>query len=132
MDEPSPMTVTVERPGAGVLIRLVGEGNIHAVQAMNDGFHPVVAEHSKVVVLDLAGVPVMGSLAMGALITLRKALRRNGGELYVAGARPLVLDAFARTRLAEVLNLRDSVESALAEGAGAASGAGSSIGIDLG
>jgi anti-anti-sigma factor len=111
-----PLTATVDHRPDGVLIRLAGEANVHAVRQINDAFHPVVEAAPKLVVLDLAGVPVMGSLAMGALLTLRKALQRSGGELYVAAASPLVLDAFTRARLVEVLNLRGTVEAAFADG----------------
>lgn len=112
------VTIATETNARGTLIRAAGELGMNDVRRLNDAFYPVIAQHPKLVVLDLSGVTMIGSLGMGAILTAKRAVERNGGKLFVAAARPMVLDAFARARLTEVLNVRGTVDAAFADGAG--------------
>ncbi|HEX2552878.1 MAG TPA: SulP family inorganic anion transporter [Microvirga sp.] len=59
-----------------------------------------IGSFPRAVVLDLSAVPFADSSAVGSLATFVARARRNGAEVYVAGARPAVRAALAHEDLA--------------------------------
>jgi SulP family sulfate permease len=59
-----------------------------------------IGDFPRAVVLDLAAVPFADSSAAGSLAAFVTRARRNGAEVYVAGARPAVRAALAHEHLA--------------------------------
>lgn len=112
----SDLTIETESDPRGCIVRLGGELSMHAVQSLNTALNPVIACHHQTVVIDMAGVGVIGSLGMGALVAFKRAVERNGGKVYVACARKMVCDAISRARLDDVLNVRPTVDAAFADG----------------
>ena len=66
----------------------------------------------KAIVLDLASVQFMPSLALGVLMKWNEACKRREQELRLAAIVPQVRDVFRITRLDRVLHLFDTVEDA--------------------
>jgi anti-sigma B factor antagonist len=67
----------------------------------------------KAIVLDLASVQFMPSLALGVLMKWNEACKRRDQELRLAAIVPQVRDVFRITRLDRVLHLFDTVEDAV-------------------
>ena len=63
--------------------------------------------------LDLSSVRYLASPALGALLALRKELRRRGGRLVLAGLTEEVRSMFALTRLTTLFRICPSVEAAV-------------------
>lgn len=64
------------------------------------------------VVVDLAGVSLMDSSALGTLVLMFKTLRGQGGELCLAGPRPIVRSVLAFTSVDRVITVYDTVQAA--------------------
>ena len=70
------------------------------------------AGHKKLVV-DITGIEYMDSAALGLLVLMTGMTAKEGGTAYVAGATPRVSEIFKISHAHMVLNLQDSLESAL-------------------
>ena len=96
------------------IMRLVGEADLQGAPAIERATRELLARHPHSVVIDLAGVRFMGSLAIGLIVEFHKALEAAGSHLDLAAPRP-DLAAFLRfTHLDTVLNVYDSITDALA------------------
>lgn len=104
----------VEDLPQGCLMRIRGQADTAATAEIERFFLRVTAGRPRLVVLDLSGMSFVSSLAMGSLMNLHRAVTRQGGLLRLAAVQPLVAEAFARVRLPDVIEVWDSVESALA------------------
>ncbi len=94
------------------LVRIVGNVDMAAVPELEQAFNRLVAARPGAVVLDLSQMSFIGSLGIGAIFHLHKAIVRYGGVVRFAAPQPMVADAFARVRLYEVLDVRDTLQSA--------------------
>jgi anti-anti-sigma factor len=100
-------------------MRVVGSLDGANVDELEQQFVRAIDSRPKLVVVDLAGVDVISSIAMGALLRAHQSLRREGGKLLLASVTPPVLSALRRARIDLVVGVRASVDAALA---GAAAG----------
>ncbi len=108
----------VERPAgqAAVLFVLYGEVDLHVAPELRDRLTSVVDEGADYVVLDLARVSFIDSMALGVVLSAMKRLRSNGGQLRVVVPSSSELRRiFEITMLDEVLVLDESRRQALAE-----------------
>lgn len=104
---------TVEDVSEGILVRIRGQADTAATAEIDRSFLRVTAGRPRLVVLDLSEMSFVSSLAMGSLMNLHRAVTRQGGRLRLAAVQPLVAEAFTRVRLPEVIEICDSVASAL-------------------
>jgi len=65
------------------------------------------------VVLDLAGVAIVPSLALGLLVQVLNKCKARQQELKLVGLQPQIRQVFAVTRLDRVFQFADSVQAAL-------------------
>src|SRR5215831_13320569 len=77
-DEPS-LEVTIEVHELATVIRIAGEANCRAADRLQPAITPVLARRPRLVVVDLAGATLFSSLAISALVCLRRSLARWGG-----------------------------------------------------
>jgi anti-anti-sigma factor len=56
--------------------------------------------------LDLSGLEYLGSTALGAFLTLDRAVKAGGGRLTLLNARPPVYEVFALTGLTSILDVQ--------------------------
>ena len=70
----------------------------------------IQARRPALVVFDLAELATVASLFIGALVTFRSALARNGGSVKLARPKPLVLEAFQPARLDQVFEITNRVD----------------------
>ena len=108
------LSCTVDDLPQGCLICIRGRADTDAAVEIDRAFLQVTAVRPKLVVLDLSEMNFIASLIIGSLINLNKAVTRRGGRLRLAALQPLVADSFDRLRLQQVIEVWDTVASALA------------------
>ena len=80
---------------------------------INQNLVKFIAEGSKRFVIDLSKVSVMNSSGLGTLIASLTAIKKNGGELKIAGANSKIQSLFTVTKLNTIFELSETKESAL-------------------
>jgi anti-anti-sigma factor len=98
----------------GVLLRLEGEAGVHAVDRMQFILIRLVARRTPLVVVDLSGVTFLSSLAIGALVGLRRDLGRWGGRVKLAAIPPMIYESLKTSRLDMLFEVCATVEEAQA------------------
>ncbi len=100
----------VRRSVDGWTVRLSGEFGFDVADLQRE-FDAVIADRPKIVRLDLGGLTMISSLLLGALVALRRAIVRNGGEIRTVAAAPVVRDVFRRVSLATLFGMDDATPS---------------------
>ena len=98
----------------GVLLRLEGEADVHAAGRMQFILMRLVACRLQLVVVDLSGVTFLSSLAIGALVGLRRDLGRWGGRVKLAAIPPMIYESLKTSRLDMLFEVCATVEEAQA------------------
>jgi anti-sigma B factor antagonist len=82
-----------------------------------EGLHELVNEHLEKdqnnLILNLAGVKVLNSLGINALIRIFTRCRNHGGDLYIVNISDKINQVLLLTKLNTVLNIAPSVEEAV-------------------
>jgi anti-anti-sigma factor len=97
-----------EQTDTGAVVRLVGCGalNEQTTPDVEAQLFSLAAELGGVhLVVDLAGVHYMSSIALGMLIGLRSKIRMAGGQLSLRGLSEEIYDMFDATRLTRLLDV---------------------------
>jgi anti-anti-sigma factor len=104
----------------GPVVRLRGEAGVAEASALAASLLPLVAPRPARVTFDLSQLVFISSLAMGVLVTYRRAAARAGSRVCLApGLHPAVRESLERARLMELFEvIRD--ERAGAEAASVA------------
>jgi anti-sigma B factor antagonist len=110
------MIVRVSEAGQAVVVRLEGEVRVLEVPRLQVPLMQLVARKVPLVVLDLADLTFISSLAIGALVGLRRDLGRFGGRVRMAGVRPAVAEVLESTRVGTLFASYATVEEAVAAG----------------
>ena len=84
------------------------------LQALEQSIATWLAEGRRKIVFDLSQVEYMDSAGLGILLASSSKFSQAGGGIRVAGAAPKVLHMLQLTGTAEILNLFDSADAALA------------------
>lgn len=98
-------------PGC-LLIRMVGDASLREVDDLQLQLRRIGSAHPQRVVIDLAQVTFMASLAMGTLVEFTSGIKARKERVAVAGASGMLLDAIRRARLDTLFMMADTVESA--------------------
>jgi len=106
----TPLHIDILETEQGIIIRLSGDGGTVAVDALQRPLSGIQARRPALVVFDLAELATVASLFMGALVTFRRAVARNGGNVKLARLKPLVLEAFQRARLDHLFEITNGVD----------------------
>lgn len=99
------LSLAIELHGQEVVLRLVGSLDLASGPCLRTALDGVLESRPKRVVLDLAGVDLLDSAAIGVVVTACKSLRRRGGDLVLRAPRPsvaLVLDTVGLQRTIEI------------------------------
>jgi len=108
----------VNRPGRGCTVVTVrGELDMETAPGLRDGLQRLVDAGDRHVVLDLAGVGFMDSSALGALVTVYRALDGAGGRLSLAAVQPAVRNVLRITSVDRVIHIYETIEAAEAAAA---------------
>ncbi len=112
------LAITLEVVDNAVVMRLVGDADMHSVGPLQREVTRLAASRPKLVVIDATEVSFFSSLALSEFVSLHSALKTHGSSIAMVGVQGAALDAVKRTRLDSVIRLFPSVEAALASGKG--------------
>jgi anti-anti-sigma factor len=108
------LEVTIAVRGPATVIRIAGEATYRAAERLELAITPVLARRPALVVVDLAEAGGFSSLAIAALVGLRRSLGRWGGKMRLAAVPALVRETLEVTRVLELFEVFVTVEQALA------------------
>lgn len=118
-DQPVPevaLAVTAEMvTPTVVVVRPVGDVDTATVDQLRNTIDDQVGHGAQYVVLDLAGVDFLGSAGLALLVSQREAALARAGALRIAAAPRAASRPLELTGLAELFELYDAVEDALAD-----------------
>jgi anti-sigma B factor antagonist len=104
------------RPGRDcTVVEVHGDLDMATSPQLKESLQRVIDSGDRQVVVDLAGVGFMDSSALGALVTVFKALRGLGGQLRLAEPQRVVRDVLSITTVDRAIGVYDSVEAAEAD-----------------
>lgn len=97
-----------------VIIRLDGDvmGGPEAVK-LNEEINRMLDEKVMEVVIDLGKVKRMNSSGLGILINALTTYKQNGGNLKLASPNPLVNNLLEITKLKDIFEVYDQLDSAI-------------------
>jgi len=107
------LEIQAEQTPRGLVARVAGEMGVDEVDDLDRQLHLLTVLKPKLAVLDLARVPFISSMAIGALVRFRNQVAENGGRVALAGMQKNVRDSFLHTGLDRIFALHDSVAEAL-------------------
>jgi anti-sigma B factor antagonist len=74
----------------------------------------VLAEHAKKIIFDLTGVTMLDSTGVGILVVSQAKIKKEGGELRIAGAAGVVGEILQMTSVDKLVRLFPTVAEAAA------------------
>jgi len=80
---------------------------------LNSALHKLLDAKKKNIVVDLSDVSLMNSSGLGMLIGAVTTMRNAGGNLKLAAATEKVTQVFKITKVGNVIELHDTVKSAV-------------------
>ncbi len=80
---------------------------------LNNALHKLIDAKKKNIVVDLGDVSVMNSSGLGMLIGAVTTMRNAGGNLKIATATEKIAQVFKMTKVNNVIELHDTVKSAV-------------------
>jgi anti-anti-sigma factor len=110
----------VERRPYFLLVAIKGEGSFDQAEVISAGLLRTPLGAYSLVVLDLAGLTFLSSLAMGALVGYRRGLGRRGAEVRLANVPAqvwLALESAGLGKLLEPIDLAELTRQAASAGA---------------
>lgn len=100
-------------PGA-VCVRVRGSADIHSDRILEEALNKVLEGSPRVVILDLADVDILTSLAIGVLVGFRTRLMAGGGRVAVARLPESIAKTMKFTRVSELFPQYPTVDEAVA------------------
>jgi anti-anti-sigma factor len=98
------MRVTISTNGAGVLVLAIeGELDVVTVSDLRSEIDKIVGQRPGAIVIDLSSLRMVDSSGVGAIVSLYKRVRAQGGAVSVAGLRDQPLAIFRLLRLDRVM-----------------------------
>jgi anti-sigma B factor antagonist len=74
----------------------------------------VLNDHSKKIILDLAGITMLDSTGVGILVLGEAKVKKEGGELRIAGPKGVVAEILKMTSVDKLVQVFPTVEEAAA------------------
>ncbi len=100
-----PAPFDVERGNDETKLSVRGSLDINSAPALAEEIDKIVATRPIRVVVDLAGLDLIDSSGVAALVKLYKGVRGGGGAFAIVGARDQPLAIFKLLRMDKVFNL---------------------------
>lgn len=110
------LSLSVRRTDGRVVITVSGDLDMACADRLTTLVGEQVPDDARAIV-DLSGLTFLDSGGLGALMTMWKRLRRNGGDMVIAGASYKTAPALWLTGLADRLPRTATVQEALDGGA---------------
>ncbi len=93
---------------------LSGRGDAAAIDGVEAAFTASITNGARNTILDLSGVPFMGSLGIRMLLSCSRVMARRDAKLVLFGVQPMVMDVFKVMALPDLIPIVDTEEAALA------------------
>jgi len=100
-----PAPFEVQHTGDDTRLTIRGSLDINSAPALSEEIDKIIATHPPTVTVDLAGLDLIDSSGVAALVKLYKNVRANGGTIAITGARDQPLAIFKLLRMDKVFNL---------------------------
>jgi anti-anti-sigma factor len=110
--------IDVTETGPAIVVKLKGTIGVVEVTVVDAELAKIAARTPPLVVLDLSGLMMIGSSAMGSLVGFRKDITKAGGVVRMAAVPPIVRESFRRALLDKLFKFFDSVPGAIDAPAG--------------
>jgi len=94
------------------VLKLVGEARLQFAE-LERQILKLTAGRPTLVVVDVTGLTFCSSLGMGALVSIRNAVRRQEGRVRLAGMQQMVEGAFRRASLLALFDTFPTLDAAL-------------------
>jgi len=110
------LSVSQDRRGAAVVVRFVGEIDLHSVETMRTALAAALADATAPhpVVLDLIGVGFLASAGLAELQTAHERAAAQHTPLRIVAVGRSVLRPLEVTGMAEILDIRPDITAAMA------------------
>jgi anti-anti-sigma factor len=110
----TPLELEIEDLGHAVVVaRLRGEATCDRAAALDEQLRSSLSSEPQFVILDLAGLSLVGPAALQTLAEIRREVCRKGGEVWLTGLQPAVWLALHAARLERLFVIRASLTQAL-------------------
>lgn len=108
----------IERAMVAGHVVLAVSGRMHASNALQfeEACQRCMIEGHTDLVADLGGLTYISSMGLRSFLSVTKTLQGQGGTLQLCCLKGLVKQVFEITGMAQVLQIRESVESAVSRG----------------
>jgi anti-anti-sigma factor len=104
----------VKDRGHLIVIQVRGEATCDLAGDLDERVRSSLKPGTQFVVLDLAGLTLIGPTALAMLADISRDLSRKGGEVWLAGLQPAVWLALHDAGLDRLFTIRSSLAEALA------------------
>lgn len=105
--------IAVTEAGSTVIVALKGTIGMVEVDLIDAQLGRIADKKPPLVVLDLSGLSMIGSSAMGSLVGFRKDITKAGGVVRMAAVPPIVRESFKRALLDKLFKTFDTVQGAI-------------------
>jgi anti-sigma B factor antagonist len=109
------LTFQKEHRGSVTILTLKGNLDAITVPELKPEIDSIVAEKRTACVVDLAGLTLIDSSGVGAIVSLFKRVRALGGDVKVSGVTAQPKEIFRLLRLDRALDIHPSTEEAIAK-----------------
>ncbi len=100
------------------VLEVGGEVDVYTAPRLREQVTELIDGGARNVVVDLSRVDFLDSTGLGVLVGAHKRLRLVGGTFALVCAKESLLKVFRITALDQIIPLHDTVEAAIAAGAG--------------
>jgi anti-anti-sigma factor len=112
--------LTVESGPQGVdgvvVVAMRGSGDIHCETILQEALADVAKKRPRRVILDLRGLDILTSLAIGVLVGFRARVMHEGGSVVMTGVAEPIVRSMRFTRVSELFQRYATVDEARAGG----------------
>ena len=109
----SELTVQVDDVKGAFVIRVIGDAGIKNAERLDMELCRRCTLHPSLAVIDLSGLTFISSLALGALVSFQRTMKRHGGTVRLAALSERFDDAFRKVQFHQIFEMHDTVEEAL-------------------
>ena len=107
------MKIDIENKDNGVILLLEGKIIGDSVSKFRSVIEEQISSDIKWIILNLAGVPLMDSSALGIIIMAFIKLKEKKGKLAILYAQKNIIDIFNITKLNTLFEVYDNMQEAL-------------------
>lgn len=109
------MDIERTQVGTKIVLHVAGRMDAESAVQLEQQCESCISDGVRSLIIDVGDLRYISSMGLRSFVAIAKKLREKGGALQICRVTGLVQQVFEITRLNQVLNLHESVESALLE-----------------